>query len=352
MTTLPAGQHEWEATFGRDELGRPVAPSQHNLIVLDVVEPPTADAQRLLESRLAELEARFAYGPDGFLSTLGWGPSWWQQYTEVDAGIIVPSRMSRWEDPILENPHAILHLASDHVEVLDEIRDALFGDHGVGQYLKVREVRAGFVGTGLPAQALPQLNIPESAPLLFGFHSGLRGNQATEESVTVTSGPLAGGTTAHVSRIILDVARWQLRSRDEQAALLLSPTITAEAAEVLHDDAPSDYESYEKIVSEHGIVGHAQAAARARVDNVPIINRRDFATLDDGQPGTHFVSIQKQLIDFNSTRAIMNGTDGARYHASVGARHRNGINGFMDVIRRAAIGIPSRALRAFPFLRS
>ncbi|WP_216916970.1 DUF7405 family protein [Nocardia noduli] len=352
MSGLPAGQHEWEATFGRDEIGRPVPPRYHHLILVDVVENPDADAARLLESRLAELERRHTYGPDGLLTTLGWGPTWWDQYTEHTALIGVPSKMSRWEDPVLETPHAIFHLATDHPEILESAGDVLFGEDGVGQHLKVREIRTGFVGAGLASDALPHLDIPRSSPLLFGFHSVLRGNQAPEESLRIPSGPLAGGTTQHVSRIELDVDRWHARNRDEQAALLYAPTVSAAEAETLDDDAPSDYASYEQTVREHGIVGHAQAAARARVDNVPVINRRDFATVDDGKPGTHFISLQRELRDFNNTRAIMNAADGTGYHRSVGARRRNGINAFFDVTRRATFGIPSRESRAYPHLRS
>jgi deferrochelatase/peroxidase EfeB len=352
MSNLPDGQHEWEATFGRDDLGRPVPPRYHNLIIADIAETPDADAARLLESRLAGLEERYSYGPDGLLTTVGWGPTWWDEYTPYANLIALPSKMSRWEDPALEAPHAIFHIASDHLDVIDAARSALLGSDGASQHLKVREVRTGFVGAGLATDALPHLGIPRTAPLLFGFHSVLRGNQATEESITVLSGPLAGGTTQHVSRIELDVERWHAQDRDQQAALLYGPTVTAAEAETLSDDAPSDYPAYEQTVRTHGIVGHAQAAARARVDNVPVINRRDFATTDDDKPGTHFVALQRDLRDFNNTRAIMNAADGTEYHRSVGARRRNGINAFFDVTRRAAFGVPPRAQRAYPHLES
>ncbi|MBV9796175.1 MAG: Tat pathway signal protein [Actinobacteria bacterium] len=350
MTGRPAGQHEWEATFGHDELGRPVPPRHHILVLADVVGRPGADAARQLEDGLAGLEQRHRHGPDGLLSTVGWGHAWFDGHTAHRGLISVPARMSRWEDPVLDRPDALFHLASDHEDVLDGTYDALFGTAGTSQreHLVVREVRRGFVGAGLPAQALPELGIPVTSPLLFGFHSIHRGNQATEASITIGSGPLAGGTTAHVSRIELDVERWHGQDRDAQAALLYAPTVTARQAEAFGDDAPSDYQRYEQTVRAHGIVGHAQAAARARVNNVPIINRRDFATVDDGKPGTHFVSLQRELRDFNNTRAIMNGADGTGYHGAVGTRRRNGINAFFDVTHRATFGLPPRALRAYP----
>lgn len=350
----PAGQHEWEATFGLDERGRPVPPSRHLLILVDVIGNPGPAATRHLESALSTVEDRYAHGRDGLLSTVGWGPRWWDRHTDHPGLIGVAARMSRWEDPVIDTADAVFHLASDHQDILDDAEESLFGDanSAQGEYLSVHEVRRGFVGAGLPTAILPELGIPATSPLLFGFHSVHRGNQAPEPNITIDRGPLAGGTTAHVSRIELDVVRWQQRDRDEQAALLYAPTVSASHAEGLVDDAPSDYERYEQTVREHGIVGHAQAAARARVDNVPVINRRDFATIDEGRPGTHFVSLQRELRDFNNTRAIMNGADGSSYHTSVGARRRNGINAFFDVTHRATFGIPARAERAYPHLRS
>ncbi|MET8650140.1 DUF7405 family protein [Nocardia aurea] len=352
--SLPAGQHEWEATFGHDELDRPIPPRRQLLVFADLADAPSAAGAAHLESALALLESRYPYGPDGLLTTVGWGTAWFDRHTEHLGLINVAARMSRWEDPVIETPHAIFHLASDHAEVLDDAFDTLFGDgpNAQGQYLKAQSVRRGFVGAGLPSEALPELGIPQHSPLLFGFHSIHRGNQATEQSITIGDGPLAGGTTAHVSRIELDVERWHARSRDAQAALLYAPTVTAAQAEKFADDAPSDYQSYEQTARSHGIVGHAQAAARARVDNVPVINRRDFATVDDGKPGTHFVALQRELRDFNNTRAIMNAADGPGYHRAVGARRRNGINAFFDVTHRATVGIPPRASRAYPYLRS
>lgn len=352
--TLAPGQHEWEATFGHDELGRPVPPSRHVLVFVDVVGTPDGDAARHLESALTGLESRYSYGRDGLLSTVGWGPRWWDRHTDHPGLIAVAARMSRFEDPVIDTADAVFHLASDHEDILADVEQTLFSDAetGQGQHLRVAEVRRGFVGAGLPTEALPDLGIPATSPLLFGFHSVHRGNQAPEPAITIGSGPLAGGTTQHVSRIELDVKRWQAHDRDQQAALLYAPTVTAEEAAAFVDDAPSDYHNYEQTVREHGIVGHAQAAARARVNNVPVINRRDFATIEDGKPGTHFVSLQRELRDFNNTRAIMNGADGPDYHKSVGARRRNGINAFFDVTHRATFGIPARALRAYPHRRS
>jgi hypothetical protein len=62
MTPLPEAQHAWEATFRADELGRPVAPRFHRLLMLDVRGAPTrADAERL-GTALRTLEQRFEQG--------------------------------------------------------------------------------------------------------------------------------------------------------------------------------------------------------------------------------------------------------------------------------------------------
>jgi hypothetical protein len=324
------------------------------VILVDLIKVPGREAARHLDSALAELEHRYSYGPDGLLTTVGWGHTWFDQHTEHRNLIPRPSLMSRWEDPVIDEPHAVFHLASNHTDVVRDAREVLFGDSAwsQGEYLAVRDIRTGFVGVGLPAQALPDLGIPATSPLLLGFHSIHKGSQATEESITISQGPLAGGTTEHVSRIELDVKRWHSLDRDAQAALLYAPTVTAAEAEGFSEDAPSDYQSYERTVRQYGIVGHAQAAARARVDNVPVINRRDFATIDDGKPGTHFIALQREIRDFQNTRAIMNGADGTSYHGSVGARRRNGINAFFNVTHRANLGVPARALRAYPHSRS
>jgi hypothetical protein len=348
--TLPAGQHEWEATYAADDEGRPLPPRYQALVFADLISPLTRDAVSHLEETLAWLEGKYEYGPDGLLSAVGWGGSWFNGYT-AHRGLVPPPRfMSRWEDPVLDEYDAVFHLASNHKDVIAAVQDVLFGEGTTaqGEHLAVREVRRGFVGDGLPAEALPSLNIPVSSPLLFGFRSVLHGNQAPEETVTIASGPLAGGTTAHISRLELDVEAWHAKDRAEQTGLLFAPTVTPEQADALVDDAPSDYPTYERTVAEHGVVGHAQAAARARVNNVPIINRRDFATVDDGKPGTHFISLQREVVHFNITRAAMNGADGSDYHSAIGARHRNGINSFITVTHRATFGIPPRPLRAFP----
>jgi hypothetical protein len=129
---------------------------------------------------------------------------------------------------------------------------------------------------------------------------------------------------------------------------MYAPTVTPRDAALFAQDAPSDFDRMPQTARRHGLVGHAQTAARARRSGRPRINRRDFVTFDDGIPGTHFVSLQRDLEDFNATRAVMNAADARRHHAAVGLRSNNGINAFMEVMSRATFAVPPRLRRAYP----
>jgi hypothetical protein len=350
MSPLPDAQHAWEATFHTDARGRPVAPRFHRLLMLDVRGTPTAaDAERL-ETALRTLEQRFEYGPAGLLTCLGWGAAWFETHTSLPSPIARPRPMAIWEDPMLEDIHACLHLASDDEARLELVTEALFGPGPLDQRsrLSLAETRTGFVGQGLVAERVTAANIPDDSPLLLGFHSGLRGNQATERDITIADGPLARGTTMQVSRIAIDLERWYAHDIDRRAALMYSPATSARDAAALIDDAPSAADRLPALAARHGAVGHAQAAGRARLHGRPRINRRDFATLDDGRPGTHFVSLQRSIEDFNATRAVMNAADARTHHPHIGTRDNNGINAFIEITSRATFAVPPRPRRAYP----
>ena len=152
----------------------------------------------------------------------------------------------------------------------------------------------------------------------------------------------------HVSRINLDLEGGYELDATRRAALMYAATVTPHQAARFAEDAPADFERLPSTARRYGVVGHAQAAARARRDGRPRLNRRDFVTFDDGIPGTHFVSLQRNLEDFNATRALMNAADGSHHHPAVGLRAHNGINAFMEVTSRATFAIPPRARRAYP----
>jgi hypothetical protein len=354
MIERPAAQHAWEATFRRDDAGRPEAPQFHRLLMIDVVgTPDAADAARL-EAALRALERGHRHGsPDGLLTCLGWGASWFERHTPRPTLIARPLPMAAWENPTLDDFDACLHLAADDEPRLAEVTRALFGEGPLDQRprLALREIRSGFVGARLVGERMTGVGVPPESPLLLGFHSGLRGNQAPESAITIPDGPLAGGTTMHVSRIHLDLERWYSLDLERRTRLMFSAATTPGAAARFTTDAASDADRLPALAARHGVVGHAQAAGRARLHGRPRINRRDFATTDDGQPGTHFVSLQRSLQDFNATRAVMNAADARAHHAGIGERRANGINAFMSVTSRATFAVPPRRLRAYPHLQ-
>ena len=349
----PAAQHAWEHAYGADEAGRPLPPRFHRLVMLDVARTPTPADADALERILRSLEDPHPDGRDGLLMLLAWGPGYFERHTDIAAPVSRPVSLARGEHAALEDIDACLHLACDDEDQLDDATSELLwdGDLRLGDPLCVREVRTGCVGAGLPARRTGA-PVPAGSPLLLGFHSGLRRNQATEAEITITHGPLAGGTTMHVSRLTLDVDRWYAMDEARRAALMYAPTVTPRHAALFADDAPADFERLPATARSHGLVGHAQAAARARRDGRPRINRRDFVTFDDGIPGTHFVSLQRDLEDFNATRAVMNAADARRHHPAIGQRANNGINAFMEVVSRATFAVPPRSRRAYPYSRA
>lgn len=191
----------------------------------------TPDATQL-EDALRALERRFRHGPDGLLMCLGWGASWFERHTALPSPVPRPLPMAAWEDPTLEEFDACLHLAADDEPRLTEVTNALFGPGALDQrpHLALREIRSGFVGAGLVAARIASVGVPREAPLMLGFHSGLRGNQAPESAITISDGPLAGGTTMHVSLIHLDLDRWYALELERRTSLMFSPATTPTAA--------------------------------------------------------------------------------------------------------------------------
>ena len=107
------------------------------------------------------------------------------------------------------------------------------------------------------------------------------------------------------------------------------------------DDAPSDPDKYAQAASRDGVVGHSQTSARARRNGKPLIIRRDFNTVDGGLAGLHFVSIQKTIGDFVTTRNAMNAANASYLNPAITDTVNNGINEFIFVLKRANYIIPS-----------
>ena len=220
-----------------------------------------------MERALRHLETRFRHGPAGLLMVVGWGPGYFARRTDGDPPISRPVALARDERALMEDIDVCIHLAADDDDRLEGAIAALLGDGraGMGDPLRLREVRRGFTGVGLPARFVRN-DIPQDSPLLLGFHSGLRRNQATEHEITIEHGPLKGGTTMHVSHLALDLGAWYASTMRRGPRRSLGPTMNVTRAATFVVNASSDFERLPKTARSHGIVGHAEAAARERLD--------------------------------------------------------------------------------------
>ena len=191
----------------------------------------------------------------------------------------------------------------------------------------------------------------ESTPLFMGFKSALKKNQASEDAVTIVGGQFAQGTTMAVSHMTLSLDSWygELSYR-ERVARMYSPQTTPEQVARFTTDAASNPGLLNQAIRRYGVIGHAQASARARRGGKPLILRRDFDTVDGGQAGLHFVSLQRTIADFVTTRKAMNQASAQLKNPVITATLNNGINQFMFVQRRANYMLPARSRRSFPLL--
>ncbi|QIO22262.1 Dyp-type peroxidase [Haloarcula sp. JP-L23] len=373
--SLSARQHAWNDALATDDAGNPRMARHHVLLLLDYERDgrPTDGDRRQVEDALSTLEQAYEWSNDGLLFTLGYGPTYFDRFEANPAGVDVPEpkALAPFEDPEPDTPDALLHLASDHESVVLAAEEALKGtrktvnDHEMPSSFAgvfgVADRRTGFVGTGLPAEkqdvdGVPDSEpVPEEAPLFMGFKSGFKGNQATEDRVTVDAGPFAGGATQHLSFIRLHLQQWyEQDSRDQRVSKMFCPAHADEGkvegvGENLGTDSAIDECPEDAVESgrREGVVGHSQKLSRAREDDSPTILRRDFDSTDGGEAGLHFLSLQRSIEDFVATREAMNGTDVAE-NAAVGQRTNNGILQYMTVERRGNYLLPPRNLRALP----
>jgi hypothetical protein len=352
---LPARQHAWTAYLAADPQGNPIPPRFGRLLFFDVNGTPTTRYASLFEAALRTLERNYRWTSSGLLFTASWGPSYFTDVLRVAAPVPSATALSDFEQPAIDDYHLCLHIASDDESRLAAVEAALV--HGVSSALQWRQTRTGFTGTGLPAErqdtgGIPGgAPVPRAAPLFMGFKSALRRNQATEDDVTIPSGPFAGGTTMHVSYMRLRLDTWygQL-SEQERVARMYAPQITPGQVSRFTTDAESDPNLLGQAISRYGVIGHAQTSARARRDGRPIILRRDFDTTDDGEAGLHFVSLQRTIADFVTTRTAMNAAGAQLQNPSITDTVNNGINEFIFVTRRGNYVVPTRAGRSFPLL--
>lgn len=363
---LPDAQHAWEASLSRDQDGNAIAPRYDRLLMFDLAGAPGHEAAARLEAAMRTLERTYAWAPSGLLFTLGWGPHYFRTWLRTTSPVPEPAVLSSFELPHLDAYDVCLHLAADDAGRLAAVEAALVhgrrldgarGSLDLRGVLTWRETRTGFAGAGLPARHQhvggipPGGVVPAGAPLFMGFRSALRRSQASEQAVTIPTGAMAGGTTMHVSRMRLALDSWYgLLDERQRVARMYAPQVTPARVRRFTTDAPSDPAAFATAARRHGVVGHSQATARARVQGRPRILRRDFDTVDGGEAGLHFVSLQRTIADFVATRRAMNADRAPYLNPAITPTVNNGINDFIFVLARANYAVPPRARRSFPLL--
>jgi hypothetical protein len=363
---LPVRQHAWVGSLARDADGNPISPRFDRLLLFDIDDSPTPPHALLLEAALRTLERTYRWGPSGLLFTAGWSPGYFERSLGIRPPIPCAQALSDFERPAIDDYDLCLHLACDHEARLTAVEAALVhgaplpgavGTLDISAALRWRETRTGFTGPGLPAQRQNVGGIPAGhpvatrAPMFMGFKSSLRRNQATEDDVTIRGGPFAGGTTMQVSYMRLRLDSWyQDLDERQRVARMYAPQVTPDQVAHFTGDAESDPNLLGQAIHRYGVIGHAQTAARARRDGKPLILRRDFNTTDGGQAGLHFVSVQRTIEDFVTTRNAMNATSAQLQNPAITDTVNNGINEFMFVLKRANYILPKRSQRSFPLL--
>lgn len=362
--TLPRRQHAWNDALRSDGHGNPLSPRFHRVLLLDLDVAPAADAAREVELAMRSIESAYDWAPDGLLHALGWGTGYFADRGLLDASpVSEPRVLSRTDDPALLSFDAALVLASDvpaHLSAVDAAmfgsREALGGEpvgHRLGDVFSVASRRRGFMGRGLPAahadaEGVPPGSPPQEAPMFTGFFSGYARTQATEDRVTIRTGPHAGGTTVHLAHLRESLDDWwEGLGEAGRVARMFSPAFSAEDVQGFTDDVPFA-DAVREHAREHGVVGHHEKVARVREGGRPIILRRDFNTVDGGRAGVHFLSLQRTLDDARRTWRAMNGWYLRDDHPGITDQRNNGILDFITVSSRANFYLPPRDERAFP----
>jgi hypothetical protein len=379
----PARQHAWREYIRHDDHGNSQLPSHQILLylTLDTDGPPSADDRDALGETLDALDRAYAWSHEGLLHSIAYSPAYFDRFDEsLPEGIDLPepTALSPFESPAFDRQDALLHLASDRPDALLEADRALRGErdaaNGVSvppltDALTVDSRRTGFVGAGLPAQhqdaaGIPDSKpVPEASPLFMGFEAGFRGNQATEDYVTIDDGPFAGGTTKVVANLRQRLDDWyEEQTHEERVMEMFSPGHAAEGlvegvGDTLGSDSGIDrfVDDLESDAREYGRVGHAQKAARANRDsagNVRLLRRHFESTDDIGSDqqvaSLHFPSLQRHVSEFEAVRRAMNGTDLTEVTPAVRQRVNNGILEYIFVRRRGNFLVPPRRHRVLP----
>jgi hypothetical protein len=377
----PGRQHAWREYIRHDEHGNSQLPSHQILLylTLDTDGPPSAADRDALAETLDALDRAYAWSHEGLLHSIAYSPAYFGRFDAPlpdSVDLPEPTALSPFESPTFDRQDALLHLASDRPDALLEADRALRGERDAANGVSIPSLpltvdsrRTGFVGAGLPAQhqdaaGIPDSNpVPEASPLFMGFEAGFRGNQATEDYVTIDDGPFAGGTTKVVANLRQRLDDWyEEQTHEERVMEMFSPGHAAEGlvegvGDTLGAESGIDrfVDDLESDAREYGRVGHAQKAARANRDadgNVRLLRRHFESTDDIGSDqqvaSLHFPSLQRHVSEFEAVRRAMNGTDLTEVTPAVRQRVNNGILEYIFVRRRGNFLVPPRRHRVLP----
>ncbi|HEX9069339.1 MAG TPA: hypothetical protein VF807_11280 [Ktedonobacterales bacterium] len=396
------------------EYGVRTAPDPESAVQVDIppvwslvitallAHPPTLAGRQRLEAALRAVEAAYPYAPSGVFMVMGYGLPFFRAHVRPQTFAAHLPRMADTGMPALldaiafpsdpatlklEANDVVLHLRSDTLDHLHDVQHALFGRSGtlagrrapdadLTGLLSVTSVRSGFVGRGLPRHMAKQAHlavadqIPEAAPLFMGFTSSQHNGQAHEEAVSFDGrrhpllAPLttalptdyfAGGTTMHLSHLTENLDAWYAISYNERLARMFDSGAVSREGRVTVETAWLNPNPAEVHASQTGIIGHNEAIQRGSrsPEGQALQMRADFNTMDalDGQPpapGVHFVAFTAGSQIFHQSRLAMDGVDITEKHTL--QAHGNGINDFIQAMRRQNFLVPPRAHRAFPLI--
>lgn len=358
---LPVAQHAWNGRLPTDEHGNNILPRHYRILLVDLDAEATDENAATVEQAMRTIEAAYGFDAEGVLHMLGWGSAYFERLDALqESPIRHPKVLSRVDKPELLAFDAALVIASDVPSQLLAVERAMFGDRArlngeavdarLGDVFRVADRRTGFLGEGLPAahadaEGVPS-GIPDDAPNFFGFRTGRKGTQATEERVTIQDGPYAGGTTMHLSHLQSSLDSWWELAESEQVAKLFSSEF--DPTDIDMDPSLPFSDAVEEHARDAGVVGHFEKAAQARDNGEPRLLRRDFDTVDGGNAGVHFLSLQRTPDDFERVRDAMNGWWLQDESEEITDRKFNGILEYITVLSRANFYVPPRDRRAFP----
>jgi hypothetical protein len=375
-------QHAWNESLERDADGNVDSPNHHVLAELSLTSDgaPDESARETVEAAFRDLERAIAWQHDGLLFTAGYTPAYFERYDASlpeSVDLPEPGPLTSLEIPEsmeFDDHDVTVHLASDDPAVVLAAEEALLGNRdelnghematSVSGVLEEVSRKTGFVGPGLPAEkqselegdlrGLPEHDIAEGAPFWMGYRSGFQETQASEDFVSIDEGPFAGGTTQHLESLRLQLETWFDQDSHHQRVSKLFSHVHADEERVgtfgekleTGTDILPIAEETDEDARDPGVVGHAQKAARARVDGQPPLLRRDFNTTDMDYPGVHFLALQDAISTFVRVREAMAGEDLS--NGAVGTTENNGILQYLNVLSRGNYLLPPRSLRALP----